>query len=151
MTKYKQKLTETKNILNEYTDHLKRLQAEFENFKKRAEKEHLHVIKNSNEALICQILPILDDLEQTLKSTKDEQTKQGIELIHKKLLQTLGIRTIQTKDQKFDPYKHECLLKEHSDLDEDTIIEEIQRGFILNDKIIRCSKVKLSKGVKQNE
>ena len=140
-------LEQTKKKLEEYTNDLKRIQAEFENYKKRVEKEAIIITKNANESLIINILPLLDDLKSTLIHIQDENIKQGIILLYQKLwsiLEKEGLEEIKTLNQKFDPYLHECLLQEKSEQDS-IILEELQKGYMLNGKVIRHAKVKIGK------
>ena len=140
-------LEETKKKQEEYLNDLKRIQAEFENYKKRTEKENLIFMKNANEALIIKLLPFIDDLKSTLVHVEDKNIKKGIILLYKKLwsiLEKEGLQEIKTLNQKFDPYLHECLLQEKSDQD-NIILEELQKGYMLNGKVIRHAKVKIGK------
>ena len=147
-SKEEKKLQDKEKEIAESTETLQRLQAEFENYKKRIEKESAEFRKYSNAKLITRLLPILDSFELALKNTKEEGFKKGIELIYSQLYQTLeeqGLRKIEALNQKFDPYKHEVLLTEESGEDEDTIIEELQKGYMLNDAVLRHTKVKITK------
>lgn len=134
---------------NELIDTIKRIQAEFENYKKRVEREKSEFVKFANEELIKKLLPLLDSFEQALKSTADkEKFVKGVELIYAQAFSTLeqeGLKKIEAVGKKFDPYKHEALLKEKSE--KEAIIEEMQAGYQLNGKVIRTSKVKI--GVKE--
>ena len=134
--------------ISELTDTLQRLQAEFENYQKYVEKQKAEFLKYAKADIIEQLLPILDSFELALKSTKDnEKLIQGMELIYTQLyslLEKQGIKKINAKGI-FNPNLHEVLLKEESDQEEDTILEELQKGYMLNDKVLRHSKVKVSK------
>jgi len=136
----------------ELTDTLQRLQAEFENYKKFVEKSQSEFRKYAHADLINQLLPILDSFELALKNTKDnEKLCKGVELIYSQfhsILEKQGLKKIAAKG-KLDPHLHEVLLKEESDKEEDTIIEELQKGYMLGEKVLRHSKVKVSK--KKNE
>jgi len=133
----------------ELTDSIQRLQAEFENYRKRVEKERVEFIKYAKEDLIRNILPVLDSFEQALKNKdKKEEFIKGIEQIFAQLYSVLkqeGLKPIEALGQRFDPYKHDVLLQEKSEKEEETVLEELQKGYLLNDKIIRHSKVKVSK------
>lgn len=139
--------------LRELTDTLQHLQAEFENYKKRAAKEGCELIKCANEDLIIKLLPIIDNFEIALKSCREKDGfYKGTELIYSQLIDTLrsqGLKHIECLGKKFDPYYHEVLLAEESKEPENTIIEELQKGYMLNDKVIRHSKVKISKRKKE--
>jgi len=140
---------EQKNAkIEEMTDTLKRLQAEFENYKKRVEKEKAEFVKYSHAGLIARILPVIDSFELALKNAGDrEKFVDGMKMIYAQLYSALeaeGLRPIKASGEQFDPYKHEVLLKEESDKPEGTILEEFQKGYMLNDKVLRFSKVKIS-------
>lgn len=129
-----------------YLEDLQRLQAEFENFIKRSELEKQDLLKHSNEKLIFRLLSILDSFELALKHNSDEGTK----LIYSELfslLESEGLSKIKTEG-KFDPTLHEVLIQEEGDV-EDEIIEELQAGYKLGEKVIRATKVKITK--KKNE
>ncbi|MBI2558110.1 nucleotide exchange factor GrpE [Candidatus Woesearchaeota archaeon] len=141
----KEKLIKEKE---ELVDTSKRLQAEFENYKKRADKEKTEFTKFAHADLIAQMLPVLDSFEIAIKNTNDkEKFIEGMKMIYAQfhsILEAEGLRHIKTAGEKFDPYKHEVLMKEESDKPEDTILEEFQKGYMLNDKVLRHSKVKIS-------
>lgn len=133
--------------IDEYTDQLKRLQAEFENYQKRVAKEQKEFVCFANEKLIAELLTIMDDFEKALENVNDE----GIKMIYNKLSKLLsdhGVKPIKSKGEKFDTFKHEVLCTQESDGDEDVIVEEIQKGYEMNGKIIRYAKVKITKAKK---
>jgi molecular chaperone GrpE len=135
--------------IKELTETLQRVQAEFENYKKRMEQEVQQSVKYSNEELIRQLLPILDELELATKNKcSAEEMHKGVSLIYSNLFNLLkshGLQPIQALNQKFDPYKHEVLLTQKSNEEEGTVLEELQKGYTLNEKVIRHSKVKIAK------
>jgi len=141
------------------TNTLKRLQAEFENYKKRADKECNNTIKNANAGLIKELLPVLDSFELALKNENNENPEiekfhKGLELIYSQLysiLEDQGLRSIDTKNQKFDPFKHEVLMVKESSDPEDKILQEFQKGYFLNDNIIRHSKVMIAKHIEEKK
>ena len=125
-----------------YFEQLQRLQAEFENFRKRTEMERLEILKNANENLIIKLLGVLDSFELALRHINDK----GINMIYSELCSILekeGLKVIKT-DGTFDPKNHEVLIQE-AGKENEKILEEIQKGYTLNDKVIRASKVKISK------
>jgi len=145
---------EASDPLAEMTDLLKRTQANFENYQKQQEKRNQEFREFANKELILQILPVIDNFELALKNTQSHQKEfiKGIELIYNQLNQILedqGVQPILTKNQIFDPYFHEALMKEPSDKSENTITEEFQKGFTLNNQVIRHAKVKVSAGPKE--
>ena len=143
-----QKSDKSAEKVKELTETLQRLQAEFENYKKYVEKKQTDTYKYAAADMVEKLLPILDSFELALKNTADrEKLVKGVELIYTQLYSLLekeGLKKINA-DGKFDPNLHEVLLKEKSCKEEDVIIEELQKGYMLNDKVIRCSKVKVSK------
>lgn len=145
--------------IDELTNTLKRLQAEFENYKKRADKENINTIKNANTGLITELLPVLDSFELALKdnqcsSEEVQKYRKGIELIYSQLyslLQEQGLRIIDTKNQTFDPFKHEVLMVKECNEPDDKILQEFQKGYMLNENIIRHSKVMIAKHVEEKK
>lgn len=142
------KADEKEEKIEELTETLQRLQAEFENYKKRIDKEKEEFVKYTKADLILEILPTLDSFEMALKNASDKKKFiKGVELIFAQfysLLESEGLRPIEALGKKLDPYKHEVLMKQESDKEEDTVLEELQKGYMLNDKILRPSKVKVS-------
>jgi molecular chaperone GrpE len=141
--------------IEELTDTLQRLQAEFENYKKRVDKERQAFAKYAQEDLIIKLLPMMDSFEIALKNTTDkDKFVKGIEMIYAQFYQILenaGLMPINTTGCKFDCHRHEVLMKIPSDKEEDTIIDELQKGYMLNGKIIRYSKVKVSQGKRDDK
>ena len=144
----KKQLEDKNQKIEELTDTLKRLQAEFENYKKRADREKTEFTKYANAAIISEILPVIDSFELALKhSDEKEKFVDGTKMIYAQIysvLESEGLKQIETEGEKFDPYRHEVLMKEESDKPEGTILEEFQKGYMLNDKVLRFSKVKVS-------
>ncbi len=134
--------------IKELTETIQRLQADFENYKKRVEAQNKDLKKYAVADIITKLLPILDSFELALKNTgnKDECLR-GVKLIYSQLFQTLedaGLRPIETNG-RFDPYKHEVLISQESDKEDNIILEELQKGYMLDDTVIRHSKVKVAK------
>ncbi|KAF5059258.1 Protein GrpE [anaerobic digester metagenome] len=140
--------TKDKDI-EDYRDQTHRLQADFENFKKRSEKDIKEYIKYANEGLILKILDVYEDFERALETEKSDDLKEGVEIIYKKLKKILegeGLRKIECEGEKFDPFKHEALMVEDNDDFEDgTVLEELAKGYTLDSKVIKYSKVKVCK------
>ena len=151
---HKKKLTDKEKIA-ELTETLQRLQAEFENYKKRVDKEKSEFVKYAKAELIQRLLPTLDTFEIALKSTKDnEKFVKGMEMVYAQFVSTLqseGLKPIEVVGKKFDPYLHEVMLKERSDKDEGIVLEELQKGYMLNDRVLRHSKVKISEKAKEEK
>lgn len=144
----KELLVKEQNIA-ELTELLQRLQAEFENYKKRVDKEKQEFCKLANAEFVSKLLPILDSFELALiNKDKKEDFVKGVELIYSQLFDVLekqGLRPIQALGRKFDPYSHEALLQQESDKEENLVLEELQKGYMFNNKLVRTSKVKISK------
>ncbi|MEK6957934.1 MAG: nucleotide exchange factor GrpE [archaeon] len=137
-------------LAQEYKETLQRLQAEFENSRKRAEKERQEHEKFANSSLLKEFLPLVDSISEALKAAKKHnQNAEALEKIGAQLLKILernGIKMIETTGKKFDFNVHECLLTSHEKEKEDGIIlEELQKGYMLNGKILRPAKVRVNK------
>lgn len=139
---------EEKDEAEEWKDKYIRLYAEFENYKKRTLKEKAELILNGSEKSITAILPILDDFERALADNTEEAAaiKEGFDLIFKKFIKTLeglGIRKIETEDQDFNVDFHEAIamVPGMGDDKKGKIIDCVQTGYTLNDKVIRHAKV----------
>jgi len=141
------------NLADDYLSRLKYLQADFENYKKMVAREREMYEMCATEELIKNLLPVIDNLEMAIATSKqhedDPSFVKGIELIYANLVEVLGkegLKPIKAVGEKFDPYKHEVLLTVLDDeLPEDTIVEELEKGYVLGSKVIRTSKVKVSK------
>lgn len=147
---------EKENLSKEYLEHLKRLQADFENYKKRQEKKKEEFIEFANEELINKLLSIIDNLERALDSTKNENSieaiSQGINNILKEFCNILnkeGVRPIKAINHKFDPYKHEAIMSFETDkYPEDTVTEEFRKGYYIRSKVLRPAMVKVAVSIK---
>lgn len=152
----KEKKPTDKEKIAELTDDLQRLQAEFENYKKRTEKEKEEFVRYAKAELVAKLLPVLDTFEIALRNAKDhEKFVKGMEMVFAQLFSTLeaeGLRLMQAQGKKFDPYYHEVMLKQESDKEEGIVLEELQKGYMFKDKVLRYSKVKVSeKKVEKNQ
>ncbi len=144
----------TSDPLQEMTELLQRTQANFENYRKQNEKRVEDMREFAKRDIIVQVLPLIDNLKLALGSAQKnpQDIVKGVELIYRQfdeILKNAGVERIATEGQKFDPYYHEALLKEESDKPENTILDEFQPGYILNSKVIRHAKVKISAGKKK--
>ena len=141
-------LTAAQNEAEQWKDKYIRLVAEFENYKKRTLKEKSELILNGSEKTVAAILPILDDFERaTADKTEDPQAiKEGYELIYKKFLkalETLGVNKIETDNADFNVDYHEAIamVPGMGDDKKGKVIDCVQTGYTLNDKVIRHAKV----------
>jgi molecular chaperone GrpE len=136
-------------MVDSYKDQLLRLAAEFENFKKRVEVDKSEFVKFSNEKMIRDLIPILDDFERALangeKISETESFRKGVELICQKLYKLLedkGLKPIDSVGKEFDVMYHDVLMQvPRGDVKPDTIVEEIERGYTLHGKVIKHAKV----------
>ena len=138
---------------DECLDKMLRLQADYENRRKRQEKEKTDFLNFANEGLITELLRVMDDFERAIDSAKNtNDTKvllQGIEMVRRDFVDILkdsGLKTIDPKDQPFDPEKHEAV--EHVEDEEhpaNTVLEVMRKGYELNGKVLRPAAVKVSK------
>ena len=148
-----QTLKEKAEKADEYFDRLLRIQADFDNYKKRLEREKIEFVKFANEDIILEILKILDDFERAVEAGKSKHEfdilYKGVEMIWKDMKEFLkqkGLQEIEAKGKPFNPHEHEAMMQEETDdHHEDCIIEEFQKGYMLNGRVIRPSKVKVSK------
>lgn len=142
-------LEEQKEKMDDYYSQLQRMQADFENYKKRSEKDLSEYIRYANENLILKILDTYEDLGRALNSENPDNLQEGMKLIYKKLKDTLegeGLQEICAEGEKFDPFKHEALMVEdNQDYENGTVIEELGKGYTLDSKVIKYSKVKVCK------
>ena len=149
LQKKDEKIQNIEDKVNDYHSQVLRLQADFDNYKKRSEKEFKEYVKYANEGLILKVIDAYEDLERALKADQSHDLKEGVKMIHKKLKDILegeGLCEIEAKGEKFDPYKHEALMVEdHKDYDEGSVIEELGKGYTLDSKVIKYSKVKVCK------
>jgi molecular chaperone GrpE len=127
-------------------DRLQRLAAEFDNFRKRSAREQASFSARANERLVKELIPILDDLGRALEAASEHEegkVEDGVRLVHRALAGLLtreGLAEIET-DGKFDPHVHEALLSQPSDQDEGSVIEVVQKGYKLGDKVLRPARV----------
>lgn len=136
----------------DYLNRLKYLQADFENFRKRAEKEFREATQRSNERLIVSLLGVMDDLERAIETGKTTENldalSDGVEMVYRNLCTALereGLTGIETLGKPFDANVHEVLAKVHTkDHEEGTVIEEARRGFMFKGRVMRPSIVKIA-------
>ena len=137
---------------NDYLNRLKYLQADFENFQRRMQKEVDEAINYGNQSLICELLTIVDELEYAIEAGKRSDDKEaiteGVEMILKKMCENLGrqgLLRIDAIGKSFDPIKHNAVERVATkDFKEGTIIEEARKGYIFKGRVIRPSLVKVA-------
>lgn len=149
---YEKKEQEAKEAQDRYL----RTLADFENYKKRTQRDQAEALKYANEKLIREFLPVIDNLERALshsRETRDfNRMMEGVELIHKQLLSALGkygVTPIESLNQPFDPFLHQSIgqveVEEGSDAKENQVVGETQKGYYLNERVLRPSLVTIAK------
>lgn len=141
---------EQKQQTEELTETLQRLQADFENYKKRVDKEKEQLKTFTTAKVIAQLLPVVDAFDLAIKNSDNkEQLKKGVEMLYAQFaafLKNTGVKAIEAEGKKLDPSRHEVLLQEEKEgVEDDTITEELQKGYVINDFVIRTSKVRIAK------
>tara|TARA_B100000315_G_scaffold41491_1_gene36387 strand:+ start:1925 stop:2602 length:678 start_codon:yes stop_codon:yes gene_type:complete len=140
-------------------DKFLRLNAEFDNFKKRTQREKADSYKYGSEKIIRDMIPVIDNLERALQATKNndkvEELSKGVEMIMnqiKNILESIGAKQFSSIDQSFDPNKHEAVSKivttkhEHN-----TIIEELRKGYMFHDRLLRAAMVVVAENESEKE
>src|SRR5688572_8710838 len=146
-----ERLAKAEQERDEYLADLQRVAADFENYRKRVARDQQNLVARAHERLVKELLPVLDDLERALEAaTEHEEAKleDGVRLVHRELKEALakeGLVEIETNG-KFDPHKHEALLTQPSEEDEGAIIEVLQKGYRLGDRVLRPARVVISQG-----
>lgn len=131
---------------DEHLERLQRLAADFENYRKRAAREQAGIVERANERIVKELIPVLDDLGRALEAGREHEEArllEGVELVQRSLaalLEREGIAEIET-DGKFDPHVHEALLSQPSEADEGSVIQVVQKGYRLGDRVIRPARV----------
>ena len=147
--KEEKKVEKEDSKINELEDRLLRLQAEFDNFRKRNAKEQEMLAGNANAELLSRLLPVVDELELAVNHSKDD----GVKMVYMNLMSTLGKQGLEEMDslgKQFDPYYHDALKQE--DGDEGKILEIVQKGYLFKGNVLRHAKVIVGNGnVSKNE
>lgn len=143
-------LTLVRKAYEELNDKHLRLQAEFDNYRKRTLREKMEMTKTAGETLLINVLPVVDDFERALQILNEasdlESVREGIELIYSKFVGFLsqnGVKEIDSKEKEFDTDLHEAITKIPAPTDElkGKVVDCVQKGYMMNDKVIRFSKV----------
>ena len=131
---------------DEYLDDLRRVAAEFENYRKRTAREQAELTTRAGERLVKSLLPVVDDLERALVAAHEHEEaklEEGVRLVHRALADLLakeGLTEIETNG-RFDPHVHEALLAQPSEAEEGTVIQVLQKGYRLGDRVLRPARV----------
>jgi molecular chaperone GrpE len=141
------KLAEVEAARDEYLALAQRVQADFDNFRKRAVREHERLVAHAHERLVRELLPVLDDLERALEAAEKHEEAalvEGVRLVEQSLRAALareGLVEIET-DGPFDPHVHEALLTQaHDEKETGSVVEVLQRGYRLGDRVVRPARV----------
>jgi molecular chaperone GrpE len=132
-------------------DDVKRVAADFDNYRKRALRDQQALVARAHERLVKELLPVLDDLERALVAAEEHEEaklEDGVRLVHRELRDALakeGLVEIET-DGEFDPHVHEALLTQPSEEDDGSILQVIQKGYRLGDRVLRPARVVVSQG-----
>ena len=153
-----QRIEALENELAELKDKLLRRAAEFENYKRRTENDQLNLLKYAAESFIIKLLPIVDDFERSLQhmeGSKDiESVQQGVKMIYDKLMKTLdeqGVKKIESVGEPFNVEFHEALLQRKADkVAPHTVLDEVEKGYMYKDRVIRHAKVIVSEDTEEN-
>jgi molecular chaperone GrpE len=146
-----ERLAEAERERDERTDDLKRVAAEFENYRKRVARDQQSLAARAHERLVKELLPVLDDLERALQAAaehEEAQLEEGVKLVHRELEEALakeGLSEIETNGH-FDPHVHEALLSQPSEHEEGAILDVLQKGYRLGDLVLRPARVVVSQG-----
>ena len=143
----------------EYLDMLQRLKAEFENYKKRVTREKADTIKYGNGELLLKVLPIVDNLQRAVQASREggmaDDILKGVEMVEKQLVDLLadyGVEPFESLDQPFDPNRHEPMaVIERDDVEENTVIQELERGYMMHERVLRVARVMVSRAPQQQE
>ena len=139
--------SEAGNQINEYKDMLQRLQAEFDNYRKRNNESVRNARNDGIDDVICALFPVLDNFERGLSTIQDESIKNGVELIYKQfisLFQKFNVEEIQAMGAEFDPKYHHAIAQCEDNDNTNKIVEVYQKGYKRKDKVLRPSMVKVA-------
>jgi len=146
-----ERLAEVERERDEYLNDLKRVAADFENYRKRVARDQEGLVARAHERLVKELLPVLDDLERSLEAAaqhEEAKLEEGVRLVHRELVEALareGLVEVET-DGQFDPHVHEALLSQPSEQEDGSVIEVLQKGYRLGDRVLRPARVVVSQG-----
>ena len=136
---------------DEYLNDLKRVAADFENYRKRVARDQEGLVARAHERLVKELLPVLDDLERALEAAaqhEEAKLEEGVRLVHRELVEALareGLVEVET-DGQFDPHVHEALVSQPSEQEDGSVVEVLQKGYRLGDRVLRPARVVVSQG-----
>tara|TARA_B100001123_G_scaffold70320_1_gene78713 strand:- start:273 stop:887 length:615 start_codon:yes stop_codon:yes gene_type:complete len=144
-------LKEAQEQIDDLNDRVVRLTADYDNYRKRAQRDKTEVRQFANQGILEKLLPVLDNFEMAITAVKDADSsvRDGVQMIYDQLLSVLkmeGVEPIDAVGEQFDPNLHEAISQEESkDAEEGEILKQIQRGFKLNDRLVRPARVVVAK------
>lgn len=149
----KKKLKQKEALCHEYLNDLKRLKAEFENYKKRIDKERAGFVGLATSGLVKRLLPVLDDFERAIESAKTQENSEklleGLNLVYSHFMETLereGLKEIEAEGAPFDPQFHEAVLQvKAKGHDDGRVVEVMRKGYMVKDQVLRPAMVKVAK------
>ena len=150
-TELEERLAEVEREREEYLNDLKRVAADFENYRKRVARDQEGLVARAHERLVKELLPVLDDLERALEAAaqhEEAKLEEGVRLVHRELVEALareGLVEVDT-DGQFDPHVHEALVSQPSEQEDGSVIEVLQKGYRLGDRVLRPARVVVSQG-----
>ena len=146
-----ERLAEVERERDEYLNDLKRVAADFENYRKRVARDQEGLAARAHERIVKELLPVLDDLERALEAAvqhEEAKLEEGVRLVHRELVEALareGLVEVET-DGQFDPHVHEALVSQPSEEEDGSVIEVLQKGYRLGDRVLRPARVVVSQG-----
>jgi molecular chaperone GrpE len=146
-----ERLAEVERERDEYLNDLKRVAADFENYRKRVARDQEGLVARAHERLVKELLPVLDDLERALEAAEEHEEaklEEGVRLVYRELVEALareGLVEVET-DGQFDPHVHEALVSQPSEREDGSVIEVLQKGYRLGDRVLRPARVVVSQG-----
>lgn len=152
------KLEESDKKAGEHYDRFLRISAEFENYKKRKEREAADFRKYANETLVKELLPVIDNLERAMETSADHEDAvkcilEGVDMTLKeifKVLEKFAVKAVEAVGNEFDPTYHQAVMQETSDAHpENTVIKELQKGYTIHDRLLRPAMVVVAKAASE--
>ena len=144
-------LNEAQQQIDELNERVVRLTADYDNYRKRAQRDKIEARQFANQGILEKLLPVLDNFEMAIIAVKDADpsVRDGVQMIYDQLLSVLkaeGVEPVDAVGKQFDPNLHEAISQEESDeVEEGEVISQIQRGFILNNRLVRPARVVVAK------
>ena len=144
-------LNEAQQQIDELNERVVRLTADYDNYRKRAQRDKIEARQFANQGILEKLLPVLDNFEMAIIAVKDADpsVRDGVQMIYDQLLSVLkaeGVESVDAVGKQFDPNLHEAISQEESDeVEEGEVISQIQRGFILNNRLVRPARVVVAK------